>query len=121
MKINVETNNGYRRVSIFGDITIYTAHDMKRQLLDHLHAAEKLEVNVTQVGEIDTAGFQVLYLTKREALKIGKSMHLTPSPALLKIMDTYNLAAYFGDLVTIPRARKKVRAVRSKQKAKKAI
>ncbi len=120
MQIQVETNNGYRRLLIDGDINIYTAPELKRQLLDHLVGTDKLEISLAQVGEIDTAGFQVLYLTKREAVKSGKTLHLTShSPMVLKIMDLYNLAAYFGDPVVISRTRKKVRASRSKPKTKK--
>lgn len=121
MQIQVETNNGYRRLLIDGDINIYTAPELKRQLLDHLAGTAELEISLAQVGEIDTAGFQVLYLTKREAVKSDKALYLTShSPVILKVMDMYNMAAYFGDPAVIPRMHKKVRAPRPKSKTKKA-
>lgn len=122
MPIRVETNNGRRRLQIDGDMNIYNAPELKRQLLDHLGSAVELEINLAQVGEMDTAGFQVLYLAKREAVKSSKALRLmSHSPAVLEIMDRYNMAAYFGDSLAIPPKRKKVRALRRKPRAKKGI
>ena len=121
MIIHVETNNEGRRLQIEGDMNIYSAPELKRQLLDHLVSAADLEINLAQVGEMDTAGFQVLYLTKREAIKSGKALRLTShSPAVLETMDLYNMAAYFGDPVAISRTRKNARTPRHKPKTKKA-
>ena len=120
MMIHVETNNGRHRLQIEGDMNIYSAPEIKRQLLDHLGSTAELEINLAQVGEMDTSGFQVLYLTKREAIKSGKVLRLTShSSAVLEVMDLYNMAGYFGDPVVISRTRKKVRASRHKPKAKK--
>ncbi len=121
MMLHVETNAGRCKVRIDGDVNIYNAIEMKRQLLDHLGSAAELEINLAQVGEMDTAGFQVLCLTKREAAKAGKTLRLTShSPAALEIMDMYNMAAYFGDPVVISGTRKKAHAPRPKPRAKKA-
>lgn len=121
MQIQVETNNGYRRLLIDGDINIYTAHELKRQLFDYLASATEIEISLAQAGEIDTAGFQVLYLIKREAVKSGKTLYLTShSPMMLKIMGLYNMTDFFVDPVVISGTRKKVRAPRPKTKAKRA-
>lgn len=121
MMIHVETEEGRRRLRVGGDLNIYSAPEFKRQLLDHLGADADLEINLSQVGEMDTAGFQVLYLAKREAMKNGKTLHLTShSPAVLEVMDRYNMATYFGDPLVIPRTRKKARAPRHNSKPKKA-
>ncbi len=120
MMIHVETEEGRRRLRIGGELNVYSAPELKRQLLDHLDAAPELEINLSQVGEMDTAGFQVLCLAKREAMKNGKTLRLTShSPAVLEVMDLYNMAAYFGDPVVISRTRKKARALRRGAKPKK--
>lgn len=120
MMIHAETDEGLRRLQIQGDLNIYSAPELKRQLLDHLDQASELEINMSQVSEMDTAGFQVLYLAKREAVKNGKTLRLTShSPAVLEVMNLYNMAAYFGDPVVISRTQKKARAPRHKPKAKK--
>jgi len=121
MMIRVETDKGLRRLQIEGDMNIYSASELKRTLLDHLGAALEIEVNLSRVGEMDTAGFQVLCLAKREAVKGGKVLRLTShSPAVLEVMDRYNKLAYFGDPLVISRTRKKARAVRYRARAKKA-
>lgn len=120
MMIHVETKEGHRQLRIEGDMNIYSAPELKRQLLDHLGADAELEINLSQVGEIDTAGFQVLCLAKREAVKSGKTLRLTShSPAVLEVMDLYNMAAYFGDPVVIARTQKKTRAPRHRAKPRK--
>ena len=122
MKIHVETDNERRQLLVDGDMNIYSAQYLKQQFLNHLASTTELEINLAQVGEMDTAGFQVLYLAKREAIKSGKALRLTShSPAVLKIIDLYNMAAYFGDPLVITRTRKKAHAPRSKSKVKKAI
>ena len=102
MMIHAEIKESHRRLRIEGDMNIYSAPELKRQLLDHLGSAAELEINLSQVGEIDTAGFQVLCLARREAVKGGKTLRLTShSPAVLEVMDVYHMAAYFGDPVVI--------------------
>ncbi len=121
MMIRFETDKGLRRLRIEGDMNIYSASELKRQLLDHLGAVSNLEINLSQVGEMDTAGFQVLYLARREAARNGKMLRLAShSPAVLEVMDLYNMAAYFGDPMVISRARKKARVTRRRPKGKKA-
>ena len=121
MMIHVETEEGRRRLRIGGELNVYSAPELKRQLQDHLDAVPELEINLSQVGEMDTAGFQVLYLAKREAMKGGKTLRLTShSPAVLEVMDLYNMAAYCGDPVVISRTRKKTRAPRHRAKPRKA-
>lgn len=120
MVINIATAKGLRRLQVEGDINIYNASEFKRQLMEQLGAAPVVEVNLSRVGEMDTAGFQVLCLAKREAAKNGKALHLVShSAAVLEVMDLYNMAAYFGDPMVISRTRKKARAPRQRPKGKK--
>lgn len=119
--IHVETAKRLRRMRVEGDVTIYSAAEFKRQLLDQLGAAPAVEVNLSRVGEMDTAGFQVLYLAKREAAMNGKTLQLVShSTAVLEVMDLYNMATYFGDPMVIERTRKKARPARHRPKGKKA-
>lgn len=121
MMIHVENDKGLRRLKIEGDMNIYSAPELKRRLLDHLDSAPELEVDLSRIGEMDTAGFQVLYLAKREAVKNGKTLRLTSHGAtVLEVMDLYNMAAYFGDPMVISRARKKARVTRRRPKGKRA-
>ena len=63
--------NAAKRIAIGEDMTIYNAAVQKQALIDALTAGQRLEIDLSAVGEIDTAGFQLLMLVKREARRLG--------------------------------------------------
>lgn len=87
------------------NLTIYHALDQKQQLLDALSNADELELDLMQVGEIDTAGLQLLILLKKEAQRAGKRLSIVAhSQAVRAVIDFCNLAAELGDPLVIPAA-----------------
>jgi anti-anti-sigma factor len=91
-----------KRLVLEGDLTIYQAPEQKRNLLDALDQAKVVELDLAQIGEIDSAGLQVLLLTKRESLAMGKELRiLAHSPAVQEALDFLNVASYFGDPLVI--------------------
>ena len=115
--INVETAAGGRRKAVVqGSMTIYEAAADKPALLGALGEATEMEIDLSSVVEMDTAGLQLLILVKRESLRAGKPVRLTGhSEASLDVLDRYNLAGYFGDPVVIsPRTKKKTAGARSR-------
>jgi len=91
-----------RRIAMRGAMTIYEALDQKRTLLGALAESAELEIDLSGVSEMDTAGIQLLLLAKREAAKLDKRLRLTAhSAASLEAIDLYNLGGYFGDPVVI--------------------
>lgn len=93
------------RFSLDTDLTIYNAIDLKRRLLDAVHSTKSLELDLSQVGEMDTAGFQLLVLAKRESLKLGRQLSIVAhSAAVREVIEFYNMTAYFGDPVVITAA-----------------
>lgn len=105
MSARAERGSGARRLSVEGDMTIYKALALKTKLLQALKGASQLEVDLSRVGEVDTAGVQLLLLLKREAMKSRKALRLVGhSAATLDALDLFNLGAYFGDPVVIKRA-----------------
>jgi len=92
-------------VSVTEDLTIYHALDQKHQLLDALASADELELDLMQVGEIDTAGLQLLILLKKEAQRTGKRLSIVAhSQSVRAVIDFCNLAAELGDPLVIPAA-----------------
>ena len=90
------------RLSIAEDMTIYHALEHKHRLVEALDAADGLELDLSQVREIDTAGVQLLILTKREAAKRSKSLAIVAhSPAVRETLDFCNLMTFFVDPVVI--------------------
>lgn len=88
---------------IEGEMTIYRAAELKQTLLASLDQAEELEVDLTAVTELDTAGVQILILAKQQALARQRKLRLIAhSPAVLDVLELLNLAAYFGDPLVIP-------------------
>ncbi|PTD95553.1 STAS domain-containing protein [Pseudothauera lacus] len=92
-----------QRLAIVEDMTIYNAAAQKSSLIEALGACDELELDLSAVAEIDTAGFQLLVLLKREALRRGKQARIVAhSAAVRELVDFYNMAAEFGDPMLIP-------------------
>jgi anti-anti-sigma factor len=101
--VKARGNRQRARVVLEGAFGIYEAVARKQVLLDALEGAQALDIDVAGVTELDTAGLQLLVMVKREAAARGKRASLVAhSPAVLEVLDTYGLAAYFGDAVVIP-------------------
>ena len=87
------------------DLTIYHALEQKHRLLDALSSADELELDLMQVGDIDTAGLQLLILLKKDAQRTGKRLAIVAhSQAVRAVIDFCNLAAELGDPLVIPAA-----------------
>lgn len=106
-------------LGIDGELTIYRAAELKGALLDGLNRCEQLEINLSQVSEMDSAGLQLLYLLKREAAHLNKQVSLVAhSPATLEVLDLYDMTSHFGDPVLISGAKPKKRSRNKREGAK---
>ena len=95
--------NPSQRLAIGHPMTIYHAQQQKGELLEALASGSGLELDLSQVAEIDTAGLQLLLLVKREAGKAGKEVKLVAhSPAVRELIEFAHLATHFGDPMVIP-------------------
>ncbi|KAB2845208.1 MAG: STAS domain-containing protein [Burkholderiales bacterium] len=87
---------------IVGELSIYHAHYLKQRLLELVHAHCEVDVDLSQVTEVDTAGLQLLILAKRDAAALDRSLrYFGHSKAVLEFLDLYDLTASFGDPVVI--------------------
>jgi len=87
---------------IEGEMTIYTALQLKEALLAPLDQCADLEIDLAGVTEIDSAGMQLLILAKSEARARGKNVLLSGhSPAVLEVLDLCKLEGFFGDPVLV--------------------
>lgn len=90
------------RISLDGEMTIYRAADLKVVLLEALRKTPVLEVDLSGVTELDTAGLQVLMLAKQTAAAEQRELRLLQhSPAVVEIFEMLDLVAFFGDAVLI--------------------
>lgn len=104
MKISSKTTtDGSKRLTVDGDLTIYHAVDIKKKLIAGVRAGPVLELDLSRVGEMDTAGLQLLALAKRESRQLDHEMRIVGhSPAVLDGIEFFNMVAFFGDPLVIP-------------------
>jgi len=85
------------RLAIEGELTIYVAAELKEKIAAALQLEQPLEIDLSQVGEIDSAGIQLLLLAKRECDNRQRPVaFLKPSPAVLDAWQLCNLGALFA-------------------------
>lgn len=101
-----ERNKGrVQRTAIEGELTIFAARALRETLLNALQDGDEVEIDLSGVNEMDSAGLQLMIAAKREAMAQNKSLRfIGHSPAVLDTLDLCELSAYFGDPVLIPRA-----------------
>ena len=87
-----------KSLSVENEMTIYTAVQQRKQLVEFLSSGSELEISLTKVDEIDTAGLQLLILIKHEAAQANKSLRFVMhSAAVLDVLELTNLTSVFGD------------------------
>ena len=90
------------RIAIEGEMTIYRAADLKVTVLEALRKTKVLEIDLSGITELDTAGLQVLMLAKQTAGADKRELRLLQhSPAVMEIFEMLDLVAFFGDAVLI--------------------
>ena len=71
-------------------------------MLAALRQARVLEIDLSGVIELDSAGLQVLMLAKQTAAAEQRELRLVQhSPAVVDVFELLDLVAFFGDAVLI--------------------
>lgn len=92
-----------RSLQIEGEMTIYRAAELKDVLLVPLAGGAHLDVDLSGVSELDSAGVQLLMAAKAEAAARHGTLRLTGhSPAVLEVFELLDLAGHFGDPLLMP-------------------
>ncbi|GAB7050932.1 STAS domain-containing protein [Catenuloplanes indicus] len=79
-------------VELAGELTIHAAAEQAPRLLAALEEKSVLRVRLADVTEIDTAGLQILLLTRREAARIGSTVEFRDaSPAVREALAIVHL------------------------------
>ena len=79
-------------------MTIYNVSEQKNKLIEFLSSAIELQVDLSAVTEIDSAGLQLLLWLKQEASNLKLVNH---SQAVVNVFQLLNLAMYFGDPIVL--------------------
>jgi anti-anti-sigma factor len=97
------TTDGAVHLILDGPMTIYHAGEIKARLMNGLTSAAIVELDLSHVGEMDTAGFQLLVMAKREAQRLDRTLRIVAhSQAVREVIDLYSMDAFFGDPMVIP-------------------
>jgi len=103
MELSSERHENRLRVHAAGEMTIYSAAELKPALLEAMGQSDEIEIDLSSVSEMDTSGVQLLMLMKREAVAAGKAMTLSGhSPAVLEVFELLGLGGWFGDPQVLP-------------------
>ncbi len=89
-------------LNLEGELTIYTAAEQKEILADFLQNSGDLEISLSGITELDSAGLQLLILAKRESAQREQTLRFVMhSRVVLEVLELANLAATFGDQVIL--------------------
>ena len=95
-----------RGVNVSGEMTIFSAAELKKPLFDALNKAKKgkagaaLEMDLSNVTEFDTAGLQLLLLARQQAAATGRGFHI--SAASVAVREAFALCGATGLLADAP-------------------
>ncbi len=94
MPLVCEILNDTAHVTIDGELTIYTAAELSAELLPRLGATPQMQIDLSQITEMDGAGLQLLIMVTREASKAGTALTLSGhSKAVLETLQLSGLGA----------------------------
>jgi anti-sigma B factor antagonist len=74
MEITITQTDGMMMLGILGDLRIATVADAKAQLVPVVAAWEEIQVDLSGVGQCDTAGIQLLLMVCASARAKGKRL-----------------------------------------------
>lgn len=85
-------------IAVEGELTIYTVTELKDKFLGGLLTNDELELDLSNVSEIDGAGLQLLVMVKQSALSLEKKFRIIGhSPVVAELLDLSGLSGFFGD------------------------
>ncbi len=83
-------------LSLDGDMTIYTAEEIHKDISNYLTTPKSLFINLENVEEIDSTGLQILLAVNQHTKEQGHSLILKkPSNAVIDALNLLNLADRF--------------------------
>jgi len=101
IKFEKKDNVGY--LSVSDEMTIYTAAEQKNEFLGHLADFSEMELDLSGVTEIDSAGLQLLMAMKSEAHRLHHEVRFVRhSQPVLQVFELLKLSVRFADLIIIP-------------------
>ena len=91
MKITEKKKNKDKlSIAIEGNLTIYSVKELKDKFSGYLEENKNFEVDLSAVDAVDTAGFQLIALLRKEVSDRNKNFKvINPSNEVIRIFDLY--------------------------------
>jgi len=86
--VRKKTENNSLHFKLTGEMTVYSASKLKEVLFKELKSCSGISLDLTEVDEADTSGFQLLLFLKREAGISGKNFSITEMSSRLRNIFT---------------------------------
>jgi anti-anti-sigma factor len=91
------------KVSPGSEMTIYTAAELKQTLYKEWDNAREIEVDLSMVDELDSAGVQLLLQMKSDSEHARKPVRFVDhSAVVLEALEMLNLIGRFSDPIVLP-------------------
>ncbi len=101
MDVKKDGEQGFCQIN--DKMTIYQARKMRDSLLDAYDDCTELEIDLSHVDEIDSAGLQLLLALKQSAKEIDKPVrYVNHSASVVDIIQLFGLEHFFGDQILMP-------------------
>ncbi len=102
MTISIEMKGAACQIAIEGEMTIFVAQELKLELQAPLSNSSEIEVDLSQVTEIDAAGLQIMLTAKIDSIASqSKLRFINHSPAVQEILELSDLVGFFGDPIVL--------------------
>lgn len=102
MSIKEQYKDGVLHLNLSDEMTIYTAAELKQKLFSAWDKAQELEIDLSEVTEIDSAGVQILMQLKHEGDECNKPIrYINHSQPVIAVLELLNLTSKFADPVVL--------------------
>ncbi|HEX5392428.1 MAG TPA: STAS domain-containing protein [Rhodocyclaceae bacterium] len=92
-----------KQIAVSGEFTIFNAIALREKFLSALNETDSLEVDLSQVSEIDSTGVQLMLAAQREAEERQKGLYFTHlSPVVADVLALTDLSASFAPPLQSP-------------------
>lgn len=97
MAHKVEADNGVFQFSIEGKMTSCMIDELQEAILPVIGRSREIEIDLSQVSEIDLAGLRLMVDAKLEAISLNRTLRFTGhSKPVADIMGMCNLGGFLG-------------------------
>ncbi len=89
-------------IPIEGEMTIFRAQELREAIIPVISGNDEIEIDLSNVTEVDAAGMQLMVSVKLEAILRGKTLrYVGHSKPIMDMIDLSGLGEFFGDQVII--------------------